>query len=107
MAEAEEFSGWLSTKLQNINPDVDLDIFVPYLIGILETEDTESDETKDSIQGFLAEIVVKIFSACGFENRTKGRDLCVCERERDRQTDRQTETVCVCESVCVRLCVCV
>ena len=56
----DEFSKWLSTKLKKINPDVDLDVFVPYLTGILETEDTEKEEMEESIQGFLSEITVRM-----------------------------------------------
>ena len=56
----EDFSVYLSDKLQKINPDVDLDVFVPYLTGILETEDIDQEEMEESIQGFLAEISVNI-----------------------------------------------
>ena len=56
----EDFSVYLSAKLQKINPDVDLDVFVPYLTGILETEDTDQEEMEESIQGFLAEISVNV-----------------------------------------------
>ena len=56
----EDFSVYLSDKLQKINPDVDLDVFVPYLTGILETEDIDQEEREESIQGFLAEISVNI-----------------------------------------------
>ncbi len=52
------FQQWLSTKLQAISSEVDLDIFVPYLMGILEETDTDEEEMKESILGFLAEIAV-------------------------------------------------
>ena len=59
-AMENEFTDFLSKKLQDINPDVDLDVFVPYLTGILETEDIEKEEMEESIQGFLAEIMVSV-----------------------------------------------
>ncbi len=55
----DAFSEWLSKKLLNINPDVDLDVFVTYLTGILDTEDQDREEQEESIQGFLAEITVR------------------------------------------------
>lgn len=53
----EEFAKWLSEKLLKINSEVDLDIFVTYIISILETESTE-DEQKEDLIGFLTEIAV-------------------------------------------------
>ena len=53
----DEFDSWLSQKLQKINPDVDLEVFVQYLRGILET-DTSRDDKIDSILGLIEEITV-------------------------------------------------
>ena len=60
-AMENEFTVFLSKKLQDINADVDLDVFLPYLTVILETEDMEKEEMEESIQGFLAEITVNVF----------------------------------------------
>ena len=53
----DEFDLWLSEKLQKINPDVDLEVFVTYIKGILET-DTDDEEKEESITGILGEITV-------------------------------------------------
>ena len=52
-----DFDHWLGQKLTAVNPDVDLDVFVQYIKGILETE-TEDDDILESMGGLLAEIIV-------------------------------------------------
>jgi hypothetical protein len=49
------FDAWLSEKLQNLNAEVDLEVFVSYISGILESEPSE-DEQIESLSGILAEI---------------------------------------------------
>ena len=56
-ASSGEFEKWLSEKLLKINPEVDLDVFVTYIISILEAESTE-DEQREDLFGFIAEIAV-------------------------------------------------
>lgn len=51
------FDTWLSQKLLKLNPDVDLDVFVSYISGILEA-DTPDDEKTESIFGILGELAV-------------------------------------------------
>jgi len=51
------FDTWLSEKLLCINKDVDIDVFVEYITGILET-DTHRDEKAESIEGIIGEILV-------------------------------------------------
>ena len=55
-----QFDAWLSKKLQQINPEVDLEVFVSYIKGILETE-TSDEDLRESIEGILGEIVVSKF----------------------------------------------
>ena len=54
----ENFSTWLSEKLLCINKDVDLDVFVDYITGILET-DTSRDDKNESLEGIIGEILVR------------------------------------------------
>ncbi|CAH1772875.1 unnamed protein product [Owenia fusiformis] len=50
-----EFEVWLGNKLKAINEDVDLDVFVQYIAGVLDGE--EDDEEKiDSMSGLLEEV---------------------------------------------------
>ena len=56
-SSGNEFDSWLSDKLTKLNADVDLEVFVSYIRGILE-EDSPDDEKGESIEGFLAEITV-------------------------------------------------
>ena len=51
------FDTWLSEKLLFINKDVDLDVFVEYIMGILET-DTSRDDKNESLEGIIGEILV-------------------------------------------------
>ncbi|ESN96354.1 hypothetical protein HELRODRAFT_163408 [Helobdella robusta] len=51
------FDAWLSEKLLSFNPDTDLDIFVSYITGILETETVE-DEKINSLSELLSELLV-------------------------------------------------
>ena len=55
----ETFNTWLSKKLFEINKDVDLDVFVSYITGILETEISE-DDRNESLSGILSEIVMNV-----------------------------------------------
>jgi len=55
---ADSFNTWLSDKLLCINKDVDLDVFVEYITGILET-DTSRDDKNESLEGIIGEILVR------------------------------------------------
>ena len=50
------FDVWLTDKLTSVSPDIDTDVFVSYIIGILD-ENTEED-TEDSIVELLSGVVV-------------------------------------------------
>ncbi|KAI0207690.1 hypothetical protein LSAT2_007671 [Lamellibrachia satsuma] len=50
------FDGWLSKKLLQINPDVDLEVFVSYIRSIVESED-DFEEASEALNGILGEIV--------------------------------------------------
>ena len=52
------FDSWLSKKLTNINSDVDLEVFVSYITGILDT-DISNEDKNESIAGILGEITVR------------------------------------------------
>ena len=52
------FNTWLSEKLLCINRDVDLDVFVEYITGILET-DISRDDKNESLEGIIGEILVR------------------------------------------------
>lgn len=52
----DEFDKWLGKKLISLNPEVDLDVFVQYIKGILETE-TEEDDILESMGGIMGEIL--------------------------------------------------
>ena len=52
------FDGWLSKKLLQINPDVDLEVFVSYIRSIVESEENVEEAT-DALDGILGEIVVR------------------------------------------------
>ena len=51
------FDAWLSQELLILNPDIDLDVFVTYIKGVLDTDDSD-EEKKDAISGLLAECTV-------------------------------------------------
>ena len=51
------FDTWLSEKLLCINKDVDLDVFVQYIRGILDT-DTSIEDKNESLEGIIGEILV-------------------------------------------------
>ena len=59
----EGFDPWLSKKLLSINSEVDLDIFVQYIRGILEDE-TDEEERTEAILGILSQITVKLCKHC-------------------------------------------
>ncbi|KAL5018532.1 hypothetical protein ScPMuIL_004254 [Solemya velum] len=52
----ENFAGWLEGKLKSVDAEIDTDVLVSYLIGILEEEDLSNEERKESISEFLGEI---------------------------------------------------
>ena len=58
MGEYAEYNKWISEKLLSLYPEIDLDVFVQYIISILETE-IDEEEVVDSISGFLQEICVR------------------------------------------------
>jgi len=54
------FNTWLAEKLLFINKDIDLEVFVEYITGILET-DTSRDDKNESLEGIIGEIMVRAF----------------------------------------------
>ena len=63
MIMASKFESWLSEKLLSLNSDVDLDVFVSYITGILETESSLEDK-KDSLLDIIGEILVRTWLTC-------------------------------------------
>jgi hypothetical protein len=59
------FRTWLSEKLFNLNNDVDLEVFVSYITGILEA-DSAIDDKKDSLGDIIAEILVSARAMQGY-----------------------------------------
>ncbi|XP_062566227.1 coiled-coil domain-containing protein 43-like [Saccostrea cucullata] len=55
-AATVDFDVWLAEKLTSLNPEVDTEVFVSYIIGILETE-TDAEDTKESIMDILGEVL--------------------------------------------------
>merc|ERR550532_599343 len=51
----DEFDDWLSQKLTKICEDVDLEVFVQYIRGVVETE-TDLEDKTDSITDILGQI---------------------------------------------------
>lgn len=76
----DEFDRWLSEKLQKINEDVDLEVFVTYIRGVLET-DTDDEDKDESITGILGEITV-IMCSCDMTCETES--LFINDTETDR-----------------------
>ena len=56
-APTDRFSAWLSKRLEEISPDIDVELFVSYISGILEEEDTPRDDKKESLAVFLVAVV--------------------------------------------------
>jgi hypothetical protein len=50
------FNTWLSDKLFKLNNDVDLEVFVSYITGILETETSHEDQ-HESLMDIISEIL--------------------------------------------------
>lgn len=57
-AASVSFEDWLGERLTSLNPEVDTEVFVTYITGILETE-TDEEDTRESILGILGEVLVK------------------------------------------------
>ncbi|CAC5386043.1 unnamed protein product [Mytilus coruscus] len=56
MATSQQpFEEWLCAKLLSLDPEIDTDVFVMYINGILETDDS-SDEKKESMSEILSEV---------------------------------------------------
>ncbi|XP_046350910.1 coiled-coil domain-containing protein 43-like [Haliotis rufescens] len=55
-ASVSPYEEWLAQKLISLNPDVDGEVFVTYISGILDT-DTSNEEKKESLEGIIAEVV--------------------------------------------------
>ncbi|XP_064652852.1 coiled-coil domain-containing protein 43-like [Lineus longissimus] len=53
---SKTFRDWLSKKLVDSNPDIDLDVFVSYIEGILE-DDTSKDEKIESLNELLPSVL--------------------------------------------------
>ena len=68
---SQRFDTWLSNKLLQLNQDVDLDVFVSYITGILEDETSDEDKN-ESLSGIIAEIFVRI-SHCNIYTLFNGR----------------------------------
>lgn len=50
-----EFEAWLSKKLISLNSDIDLEVYVSYIVGILESEAT--DDARDSLASILSGMI--------------------------------------------------
>lgn len=57
-AASVSFEDWLGERLTSLNPEVDTEVFVTYITGILETE-TDEEDTRESILGILGEVLVE------------------------------------------------
>ncbi|KAL3892461.1 hypothetical protein ACJMK2_004664 [Sinanodonta woodiana] len=55
-ASMEPYDKWLRDKLLSLNQDIDMDVFGPYISGILE-EDSSFEDKKDSLLGILEQVV--------------------------------------------------
>lgn len=55
-AASVSFEDWLGERLTSLNPEVDTEVFVTYITGILETE-TDEEDTRESILGILGEVL--------------------------------------------------
>ena len=60
---ATTFEKWLEGKLLQINPEIDTDVFVTYINGMLD-EDCSEEEKMESIGDLLAGVVVCIMFLC-------------------------------------------
>jgi hypothetical protein len=58
-AASVTYEEWLAEKLTSLNPEVDTEVFVTYIIGILETE-TDAEDTRESVMDILGEVLVNI-----------------------------------------------
>ena len=63
----DDFDDWLRKKLADISPGCDIDVFVAYLRGILETEPSQEEQLQ-SVCDTLEELGVTYvyFSFCFF-----------------------------------------
>ncbi|XP_063406907.1 coiled-coil domain-containing protein 43-like [Mytilus edulis] len=62
MATSQQpFEEWLCAKLLSLDPEIDTDVFVMYINGILDTDDP-SDEKKESMSEILSEVFPDNFS---------------------------------------------
>ncbi|XP_025090115.1 coiled-coil domain-containing protein 43-like [Pomacea canaliculata] len=52
----ESFDIWLTEKLTSLSPDFDTDVFVSYIVSILDTE-TPTEETAENIKEILAQVL--------------------------------------------------
>ncbi|XP_050402298.1 coiled-coil domain-containing protein 43 [Patella vulgata] len=52
----DAYEKWLCDKLLELNPDTDTEVFVTYIIGILESESDE-EEQKESLAEFLTSLI--------------------------------------------------
>ena len=48
---------WLTDKLTSLSPEFDTDVFVSYIISILDT-DSSADETSENIEEILSQVLV-------------------------------------------------
>lgn len=63
-AASVSFEDWLGERLTSLNHEVDTEVFVTYITGILETE-TDEEDTRESILGILGEVLVKPYFTIG------------------------------------------
>ncbi|BFZ11468.1 hypothetical protein BsWGS_14507 [Bradybaena similaris] len=52
----QDFQAWLTERLQAVSRDIDTDVFVTYIIGMLDTE-AQDDQHEDDITELLAGVV--------------------------------------------------
>lgn len=53
------FDIWLTDKLTSLSPDFDTEVFVSYIISILDT-DSPLEEKTESIQEILSQVLVRM-----------------------------------------------
>ncbi|XP_074657156.1 coiled-coil domain-containing protein 43-like [Tubulanus polymorphus] len=51
----EKFSGWLSNRLLELDPDIDVEVFAGYITSILE-DDVSNEETIEALTDFLSQV---------------------------------------------------
>ncbi|KAK7092141.1 coiled-coil domain-containing protein 43-like [Littorina saxatilis] len=51
------FEAWLTEKLTSLSPEFDTDVFVSYIISMLDDTDSAAEETAEGIEEFLSQVL--------------------------------------------------